>query len=93
MPSLVCPACGKRIFTTERLDRLFGDERRCPRCGADLRPERREVERREVLRRQNSPDDPGPPSDERRIEDRRKARRRRTAGGDASKRSDLGWSD
>jgi hypothetical protein len=93
MPALVCPACGKRIFTTEALDKLFSEERRCPRCGADLRAERRELERRDGIRRQNTPLDPGPPADERRLEERRKGRRRRRAGGDAKKRSDLGWTD
>ena len=93
MPGLVCPACGRRIFTTEKLDSLFGEERRCPRCGADLRAERREVERRDSVRRQNAPQDPGPPAEERRVEERRKGRRRRQAGGNAKKRSDWGWSD
>jgi DNA-directed RNA polymerase subunit RPC12/RpoP len=93
MPALVCSACGKRVYTTAKLDSLFGEERRCPRCGADLRAERREVERRDALRRQNAPQEPGPPAEERRVEDRRKGRPRRTAGGDAKKRSDLGWSD
>jgi hypothetical protein len=93
MPGLVCPACGRRIFTTEKLDSLFGEERRCPRCGADLRAERREVERRDSVRRQNAPHDPGPPAEERRVEERRKGRRRRQAGGNAQKRSDWGWSD
>jgi hypothetical protein len=41
---------------------LFGDERRCPRCGATLHGERREVERRLIRRRANPPDDPGPPA-------------------------------
>jgi hypothetical protein len=93
MPALVCPACGKRIYTTAAVETLFAEERRCPRCGADLRAERREVERRDAIRRQNAPHDPGPPDDERRVEERRKGRRRRRAGGDAKKRSDLGWTD
>jgi hypothetical protein len=92
MPALVCPACGKRVYTTAKLETLFSEERRCPRCGADLRAERREVERRDALRRQNATHDPGPPAGERRVDDRRKGRRR-TAGGDAKKRSDLGWSN
>jgi ssDNA-binding Zn-finger/Zn-ribbon topoisomerase 1 len=90
---LTCPACGKRIFTTQPLEMLFGDERRCPQCGTTLEPERREVERRDGLRRQNPAHDPGPPSVERRTGDRRKDRRRRRPGGDAKKRSDWGWRD
>jgi predicted RNA-binding Zn-ribbon protein involved in translation (DUF1610 family) len=93
VPGLICPACGRRIYTTEKLDSLFGEERRCPRCGADLRAERREVERRDGIRRQNAPNDPGPPGEERRLDDRRKGRRRRRVGGDANKRSDWGWND
>jgi hypothetical protein len=93
VPGLICPACGRRIYTTEKLDSLFGEERRCPRCGADLRAERREVERRDGIRRQNAPNDPGPPGEERRVDDRRKGRRRRQVGGDAKKRSDWGWND
>jgi len=93
VPGLICPACGRRVYTAEKLDSLFGEERRCPRCGADLRPERREVERRDGIRRQNAPNDPGPPGEERRVDDRRKGRRRRRVGGDAKKRSDWGWND
>jgi Zn-finger nucleic acid-binding protein len=92
VPGLVCPACGKRIYTTATLDTLFADERRCPRCGADLRAERRELERREAIRRQNEPRETPPPPPENRVDDRRKKRRRRP-GGDAKKRSDLGWQD
>jgi DNA-directed RNA polymerase subunit RPC12/RpoP len=93
MPELVCPACGKRIFTSEPMDRLFRDERRCPRCGADLRAERREVERRDGVRRQGQPPDPAPAADDRRADERRKSRGRRRPGGDAKKRSDWGWQD
>jgi DNA-directed RNA polymerase subunit RPC12/RpoP len=93
MPELVCPSCGKRIFAPEGIDSLFDEERRCPRCGADLNLERRQVERRDSIRRQNAQHDPGPPAEERRVEDRRKGRRRQRAGGDAKKRSDWGWND
>jgi transcription initiation factor IIE alpha subunit len=92
VPGLVCPDCGKRIYTTATLDTLFADERRCPRCGADLRAERRELERREAIRRQNEARDTPPPPPENRLDDRRKKRRRRP-GADAKKRSDLGWQD
>jgi hypothetical protein len=94
MPELVCPSCGKRIYASQPLDSLFDEERRCPRCGAALNPERRQVERRDSIRRQNAEHDPGPPSGvERRGADRRKSRRRQQAGGDARPRSDWGWND
>ncbi len=83
MPRLACWSCGRQIYTVSPLDALFAEERRCPRCGANLAAERREYERREVLRRQNLPDDPGPPEDEgeRREFERRVMRRRSRAGG------------
>jgi hypothetical protein len=82
MPRLACWACGRQIYTVSPLESLFAEERRCPRCGAFLDVERRERERRETLRRQNPPDDPGPPPDvgERRIADRRVDRRRAGSG-------------
>ena len=78
MPRLACWSCGRQIYTVSPLESLFAEERRCPRCGAFLDKERRDIERRERLRRQNPPDDPGPPPgvDERRIADRRTGRRR-----------------
>lgn len=78
MPRLACWSCGRQIYTVAPLDSLFAEERRCPRCGAYMDMERRENERRERLRRQNPPDDPGPPpgEGERRIADRRVQRRR-----------------
>jgi len=78
MPKLACWSCGRQIYTVSPLASLFTEERRCPRCGAFLDLERRELERRERLRRQNPPDDPGPPpvGGERRLTDRRKGRRR-----------------
>ncbi len=78
MPRLACWSCGRQIYTVSPLESLFAEERRCPRCGAFLDKERRDTERRERLRRQNPPDDPGPPPgvDERRIADRRTGRRR-----------------
>lgn len=94
MPRLACWSCGRQIYTVAPIESLFAEERRCPRCGASLNPERRDRERREVLRRRNPPDEPGPPEgDERRIEERRKGQRRnapRTAG----KRAEgPGWRD
>jgi hypothetical protein len=80
MPRLACWSCGRQIYTVSPLESLFAEERRCPRCGAFLDNERREFERRLTLRRQNPPDDPGPPSEdgERRLAERR-VKRRRTA--------------
>jgi len=80
VPRLACWSCGRQIYTVSALDSLFAEERRCPRCGAFLNPERRELDRRERNRRQNPPDDPGPPGGvERRKGDRRKTRRRKPA--------------
>jgi hypothetical protein len=78
MPRLACWSCGRQIYTTSPLESLFAEERRCPRCGAFLNPERREDERRQDVRRQNPMTKPGPPTDdgERRSEERRKAQRR-----------------
>jgi len=80
MPRLACWSCGRQIYATSPLESLFIDERRCPRCGAPMNSERRAVERRERMRRQNPPGDPGPPSDvgERRADERRRGPRRRT---------------
>jgi hypothetical protein len=77
MPKLACRSCGRQIYTVSPLESLFSEERRCPRCGANLDTERRDIERRGQIRRQNPPDDPGPPEgEERRAEDRRERRRR-----------------
>ncbi len=82
MPKLACRACGRQIYTVAPLESLFAEERRCPRCGAFLDAERRETERRHHVRRQNPPDQPGPPdgADERRVADRRTHRRRQVEG-------------
>ena len=81
MPKLACWKCGRQIYTVAPLDSLFAEERRCPRCGAYLNDDRRDFERRSYNRRQNPPDDPGPPDGiERRVEDRRSGRRRKPAG-------------
>ena len=81
MPKLACWNCGRQIYTVAPLDSLFAEERRCPRCGAFLKDDRRDNERRSYNRRQNPADDPGPPDGvERRVEDRRQGRRRKPAG-------------
>ena len=81
MPRLACWSCGRQIYTVSPIESLFAEERRCPRCGAFLNSERRGLERREYVRRQNRADDPGPPTEaERREDERRKGRRRKPAG-------------
>ena len=78
MPTIVCRTCGRVVYTTVPLSALFAEERRCPRCGAFLEVDRREGNRRLQNRRQNPPDDPGPPNGvERRVADRRQGRRRK----------------
>ena len=80
MPRLACRSCGRQIYTVAPLDEMFAEERRCPRCGAYLNPERREQERRELARRQEPAADPRPDdAPERRVAPRRAARRRRIA--------------
>jgi hypothetical protein len=80
MPRLACWSCGRQIYATSPLESLFIEERRCPRCGVMMNPERRDFERRERIRRENPPNDPGPPAatGERREAERRRAARRRT---------------
>ena len=81
MPTLACRICGRVVYTTAPIDALFAEESRCPRCGGVLYPERRETNRRKIQRRQNPPENPGPPNDvERRGADRRVRRRRRDDG-------------
>jgi hypothetical protein len=78
VPKLACHACGRQLYTVAPLEALFAEERRCPRCDAYLADERRVLDRRQVVRRVNPPDDPGPPSGtgERRVAERRKGPRR-----------------
>jgi hypothetical protein len=64
MPRLSCWRCGRQIYTVAPLEALFAEERRCPRCGAFLRTDRRETERRTDHRRKNPQHDPGPPKAE-----------------------------
>ena len=99
MPRLACWACGRQIYTVSPIASLFLEERRCPRCGAYMNVERREVERRRDIRRQNRDDDPGPPLDsgERRVGERRTTRRRggdgRSASGTPPRPDTPGWQD
>jgi hypothetical protein len=85
MPTIVCRTCGRVVYTTSPLEALFAEERRCPRCGAFLEADRRGGNRRVANRRQNPPDDPGPPGGvERRVADRRQGGRRRGERGHTS---------
>ena len=97
MPRLACWSCGRQIYTTSPIESLFAEERRCPRCGAYLNPERREIERRERLRRMNPVDEPGPPQPTERAPGQRSARRPASVGRireRVSQRSEpAGWSD
>jgi ribosomal protein S27AE len=82
MPRLACWKCGRQLYTVTPLESLFLEERRCPRCGAQLHADRRETQRREVGRRTNAQDDPGPPgTEERRVAERRAVRRRDASQG------------
>jgi DNA-directed RNA polymerase subunit RPC12/RpoP len=95
MPRLVCQTCGRQVYSVEVLEAMRPEERRCPRCGALFNLDRREGRRRATNRRENPPDDPGPPGGvERRVEDRRADRVRRSSEGRAStRRSSDGWQD
>ena len=72
MPRLACRSCGREIYATAPLDSLFAEERRCPRCGANLNDDRRVTDRRQIVRRLNPILDPGPPAG---VEQRIAARR------------------
>lgn len=96
MPGLACRTCGRRIYTVAPLESLFAEERRCPRCGANLNVDRRRHERRQTLRRTNPVDAPGPPptAEEQRMTDRRTTRRRRPEDGENRPSADgRGWQD
>jgi DNA-directed RNA polymerase subunit RPC12/RpoP len=95
MPRLACWSCGRGLYTVAPLESLFAEERRCPRCGALLNKERREMERRAEIRRANPADDPGPPPEEgeRRIDERRRERRRKLGDGATARTSGEGWID
>jgi hypothetical protein len=83
VPRLACRACGRQVYTAASIGSLFAEERRCPRCGAVMDPERRAYERRQVVRRRNLPHDPGPPpgTGERRFAERRVVQRREHEAG------------
>jgi hypothetical protein len=53
MTHLACTRCGGAVTAIAPLAQLSAEERRCPRCGAPLRTDRRAgVERRVYIRRQ-----------------------------------------
>lgn len=96
MPRLACWSCGRTVYTVSAIEALFTEERRCPRCGALMNADRREGERRLANRRQNPPDDPGPPDGvERRVAERRTGQRRSTgqSARRPSQRAGDGWAD
>jgi hypothetical protein len=82
VPKLACRACGRQVYAAGAVDSLFAEERRCPRCGAFMDRERRWADRRQLVRRVNPPDSPGPPAGtpERREADRRTSGRRWSDG-------------
>jgi hypothetical protein len=86
MPRLACWSCGRSLYTVSPLESLFTEERRCPRCGAFLHHERRETERRGLIRRGHDTPDPSPRDDEgeRRNEERRERQRRGSGVGVAT---------
>jgi DNA-directed RNA polymerase subunit RPC12/RpoP len=92
MPRIICLTCGREVYATARVEQLFTDERRCPRCGASLENDRRATDRRIKERRENPPGDPGPPDgEERRTKERRGGRRRRDDGGGSLDPRRRGW--
>ena len=62
MPHLSCRTCGRRIYSVAPLSSMTADELRCPRCGSRFQEDRRGPERRTGIRRENPPNDPGPPA-------------------------------
>lgn len=88
MAHLACWSCGQRIYTVSAIESLDAEERRCPRCGASLKSERRDADRRRLVRR-DLPGESGPHVEEQRMEDLRKSRRRKNAA-DGSNRTG-GW--
>ena len=78
MPRLACVSCGRTLWATVPLGLLFAEERRCPRCGASLRDDRRVQERRLQIRRQKG-EASASTSLERRLAERRTTQRRRAA--------------
>jgi phage FluMu protein Com len=96
MPQLACRSCGRQIYTVAPFESLFAEERRCPRCGAALNLERRQVERRTAIRREASFEElPASKSEDRRVGDRRGERRRKPTDGTPRSvgRHEAGWTD
>jgi len=76
MPRLACFICGRTVWATVALAQLFAEERRCPRCGANLHDDRRSIDRRAYLRRQG-PSEASIVEFERRVAERRSGAGRR----------------
>jgi hypothetical protein len=95
VPRLACRSCGRQIYATVPIEALYAEERRCPRCGANMNSERREADRRLLIRRTNPVDDPGPPADgERRTAARREGSRRKDGARTSTPAgSGAGWID
>src|SRR5258706_314139 len=55
MPTIVCRTCGRQVYTTAPIESLFAEERRCPRCGAGLEPDRRMGSNRRFHHRPENP--------------------------------------
>jgi len=92
MPRLACFSCGRQIYTVAPLEALFADERRCPRCGAFLNPERRQKDRRQDVRR-NGANGPPVPVERRTAERRIRRRRGVTDASGRTRTDDRGWTD
>lgn len=77
MPRLACWSCGRQVYATQPLESLFAHERRCPRCGAPMNPDRREAERRSSMQHGGPAQPPGPSAgtDDRRVGQRRRGPR------------------
>ena len=82
MPRLACWSCGRTIFSTAAADAIFPEERRCPRCGAQLNDDRRQGERRSGPRRKGAADEtPAGVEQKRGTSDRRQGPRRTLGNG------------
>lgn len=75
MPRLACFTCGRSFWATAPVAQLLREERRCPRCGAQLNDDRRVSDRRMRDRRMMNAGPP--PEGDQRVSDRRHGARRR----------------
>jgi hypothetical protein len=93
MPRLACWSCGRSLYTVAPLESLFTEERRCPRCGLFLQNDRREADRRVLVRRSELADSSRPPhgQDERRDGERRERQRRGSPLSVSARSSSPAW--